>query len=199
MDSNFDVDNISIESFMTAVNYLIYIYNFYVYLEDIFKYDMYRLVENIEKIKKSRPKPPLNTPGNPAESGEVTIPKQSHLIRKRVAVADIAPVGRARRVARGRKERRLLRGGHRRERDAEVVEPVDVILRAARRLHHGRAVPALDTAVDDRDRRHPLVDDGVCRLVDDDVDLLVARHNAVARVGKGRVGRRVDSEQRLVN
>jgi hypothetical protein len=50
MDSNFDVDNISIESLMTAVNYLIYIYNFYVYLEDIFKYDMHMLVTKIETI-----------------------------------------------------------------------------------------------------------------------------------------------------
>ncbi len=29
MDSNFDVDNISIDSLQTAVNYLIKIYNYY--------------------------------------------------------------------------------------------------------------------------------------------------------------------------
>jgi hypothetical protein len=50
MDSNFDVDNI--ESLQTAVNNLIYIYNYYVYMENFFQYDMYILVKDIEKILK---------------------------------------------------------------------------------------------------------------------------------------------------
>jgi hypothetical protein len=50
MDSNFDVDNISIDSLQTAVNYLIKIYNYYFYIEDLSKYNMYILVEDIKNI-----------------------------------------------------------------------------------------------------------------------------------------------------